>query len=78
MRHEMKARNAKKLVTTSERFEELTPAELTEVSGGYGYGYGYGYGRRMPFYGGFRYGGFRYGMPFYRRPRYQQVYNPYF
>jgi hypothetical protein len=40
----MKARNAKKLVTTSERLEELTPAELTEVSGGYGYGYGYGYG----------------------------------
>jgi hypothetical protein len=76
MRHEM-ARNAKKLVTTGERLEELTPAELAEVSGGYGHGYGYG--RRMPFYGGFRYGGFRYGgMSFYRRPRYQRVYNPYF
>jgi hypothetical protein len=73
----MKARNAKKLVTTSEQLEELTPAELAEVGGGFGYG-------GMPCYGGFRYGGFRYGgfryggrVPFYRRPRFQQVYFPY-
>ena len=52
MRHEMMARNAKKLTTTSERLEELTSEELTEVSGGgmpfYGYRPVYGY---RPFYG---------------------------
>jgi hypothetical protein len=52
MRHEMMARNAKKLATTSERLEELTSEELTEVSGGgmpfYGYRPVYGY---RPFYG---------------------------
>jgi hypothetical protein len=73
MRHEMMARKAKKQVTATEQLEELTSAELTEVSGGYGYGGG------TPFYRHFPYGGFRYGcgVPFYGRPRYRQVYFPY-
>jgi hypothetical protein len=68
----MMARKAKKQVTATEQLEELTSAELTEVSGGYGYG-------GMPFYRHFPYGGFRHGcgVPFYGRPRYRQVYFPY-
>jgi hypothetical protein len=77
MRHEM-ARKAQKLPVASEQLEELTPAELTEVSGGCGYGHGYGYGGYGHGYG-FRYGhSMPYGgVPFYGRPRYHQVYFPY-
>jgi hypothetical protein len=34
MRREMMSRRAKRLVMAREQLEELTPAELTEVSGG--------------------------------------------
>ena len=44
---------ANKQVTAAEQLEELTSAELTEVSGGYGYGYGYGYA--MPSYPSYGY-----------------------
>ncbi len=48
----MISRKAQKLVPAREQLQALTPAELTEVSGGgdgggggnYGSGYGYGYG----------------------------------
>jgi len=78
----MMARKAQQVSTASDRLEELTSAELTEVGGGFGYGGGYGYGgcgyrsygygfphRRMMPYGG--------GIPFYGRPRYHRFYSPY-
>ena len=80
----MMARSAKKLVTASEQLEELTPAELTEVSGGYGYGsYGYGgYGYAMPYGHSYGYGGYGhsyghsygYGYGGYQRPSYHRSY----
>jgi hypothetical protein len=72
----MMARKAQQVSTASDRLEELTSAELTEVGGGFGYGGGYGYrsyGYGFPYRRMMPYG----GVPFYGRPRYHRFYFPY-